>query len=42
MPTEHRPLRESELEEWLSTLEVSLSSDERTRLLQTLRTLEPW
>ena len=32
-PTEHRPLREDELGEWLSTLEVPLSADERSRLL---------
>ena len=38
-PTEHRPLREGEIAEWLSTLEVRLSCDEHTRLLETLRTL---
>jgi arylamine N-acetyltransferase len=36
-PTEHRPLREGELEEWLSTLEVSLAPDEVSRLLATTR-----
>ena len=38
-PTEHRPLREGELDEWLSTLEVPLSPDERTRLVDTARDL---
>ena len=38
-PTEHRPLREGELDEWLSTLEPRLTSDEHTRLLEKLRTL---
>ena len=38
-PTEHRPLREGEIEEWLSALEVRLPSDEHTRLLETVRTL---
>ena len=33
-PTEHRALREGEIEEWLSTLEVRLSPDERTRLTE--------
>jgi N-hydroxyarylamine O-acetyltransferase len=32
-PTEHRPLREGELAEWLTTLEVPLTPDERARLL---------
>jgi len=32
-PTEHRPLRGGELEDWLATLEVPLTPDERTRLL---------
>jgi arylamine N-acetyltransferase len=36
-PTEHRPLGEGELEEWLSTLEVPLGRDERTRLLSRVR-----
>jgi len=30
---EHRPLRDGELEEWLTALEVPLTDDERTRLL---------
>ena len=38
-PTEHRPLREGELDEWLSTLEPRLTSHEHTRLLEKLRTL---
>ena len=36
-PTEHRPLREGELEEWLERLEVPLTPEEETRLLATLR-----
>jgi arylamine N-acetyltransferase len=32
-PTEHRPLRDGELEEWLVALEVPLTDDERARLL---------
>ena len=38
-PTEHRALREGEFDEWLSTLEVPLSSDERTRLIEKVREL---
>jgi arylamine N-acetyltransferase len=38
-PTEHRPLREGEIEEWLSRLEVRLPPEEHTRLLERLRTL---
>ena len=38
-PTEHRPLREAERHEWLSTLEPRLTSDEHTRLLEKLHTL---
>jgi arylamine N-acetyltransferase len=38
-PTEHRPLREDEIEEWLATLEVSLTPDEEARLLAKLRAL---
>lgn len=38
-PTEHRPLRAGEIEEWLSALEARLSSEEGTRLLEKLRTL---
>lgn len=38
-PTEHRPLRESEIEEWLATLEVPLTPDEVARLLAKLRAL---
>ncbi len=37
--TEHRPLREGEIEEWLETLAVSLTPDEETRLLAKLRAL---
>ena len=40
-PTEHRPLRDGELEEWLTTLEVPLTDDERTRLLDKVRTPQP-
>ena len=32
-PTEHRPLRDGELEDWLAALDVPLTPDERTRLL---------
>jgi hypothetical protein len=38
-PTEHRPLHEGEIEEWLATLEVPLTPDEKTRLLARLRAL---
>ena len=38
-PTEHRPLRDGEIEEWLTALEARLSPDEQERLLQKLRTL---
>ena len=37
--TEHRPLREGELDGWLETLEVPLTADENTRLLARLRAL---
>ena len=33
-PTEHRPLRPGEVEEWLTAFDVALTSDERSRLLQ--------
>jgi arylamine N-acetyltransferase len=32
-PTQHRPLRDGELEEWLVALDVPLTDDERARLL---------
>jgi N-hydroxyarylamine O-acetyltransferase len=32
-PTEHRPLRDGELEDWLTALDVPLAPDERARLL---------
>ena len=32
-PTEHRPLRDGELAEWLSALDVPLTADEQTALL---------
>lgn len=32
-PTEHRPLREGELADWLATLEVPLTADEEERLV---------
>lgn len=32
-PTEHRPLRDGELEDWLAMLDVPLTPDEHTRLL---------
>ncbi|MBZ5737164.1 arylamine N-acetyltransferase family protein [Nocardioides mangrovi] len=32
-PTEHRPLRDGELGDWLTALEVPLTGDERARLL---------
>jgi N-hydroxyarylamine O-acetyltransferase len=38
-PTEHRPLREGEIGEWLETLEVPLTADEETRLLEKVRRL---
>ena len=38
-PTEHRPLRAGEIGEWLSTLEVHLGSEERTRLVEKVRDL---
>ena len=38
-PTEHRPLHEGEIEEWLATLGVPLTPDEETRLLARLRTM---
>jgi arylamine N-acetyltransferase len=38
-PTEHRPLREGELDEWLSALDVRLYDDERARLLERVRGL---
>ena len=40
-PTEHRPLRDGELEEWLTTLDVPLTDDERTRLLDKVNHLNP-
>jgi N-hydroxyarylamine O-acetyltransferase len=40
-PTEHRPLREGEVEQWLVDLEVPLTHQERTRLLEKVRTLAP-
>ncbi|WP_243057139.1 arylamine N-acetyltransferase [Nocardioides sp. SR21] len=33
-PTEHRPLRDGELDEWLTTLDVPLADEERARLLE--------
>jgi N-hydroxyarylamine O-acetyltransferase len=38
-PTTHRPLRDGEIEEWLSTLQVGLTPGEQTLLLEKLRTL---
>ena len=38
-PTEHRPLHEDEIEEWLETLEVPLTPDEKSRLLTKLQAL---
>ena len=38
-PTEHRPLHEGEIEEWLATLEVPLTPDEEARLLAKLRAM---
>jgi N-hydroxyarylamine O-acetyltransferase len=38
-PTEHRPLHQGEIEEWLATLGVPLSPDEESRLLATLRAM---
>ena len=33
-PTEHRPLHEGELGEWLETLDARLSPDERAAVLE--------
>jgi N-hydroxyarylamine O-acetyltransferase len=38
-PTEHRPLRDGEIDEWLSTLEVPLTPEERARLVEKVREL---
>lgn len=38
-PTEHRPLADGEIEEWLGTLEAGLLPDEQVRLLERLRAL---
>ena len=38
-PTEHRPLQEGEIEQWLTTLEVPLTPDEESQLLARLRAL---
>jgi N-hydroxyarylamine O-acetyltransferase len=38
-PTEHRPLHDGEIEQWLATLEVPLTPGEETRLLAKLRAL---
>jgi arylamine N-acetyltransferase len=38
-PTEHRPLRDGEVEDWLRELEVPLAPDEERQLLDRLRTL---
>ncbi len=38
-PTEHRPLRAGELEQWLAVMEVPLHPDELARLLARLRAL---
>lgn len=38
-PTEHRPLADGELDEWLSVLDVPLTDDERARLLAKLRAI---
>ena len=38
-PTQHRPLRDGEIEDWLRELEVPLTSGEEGKLLETLQTL---
>jgi N-hydroxyarylamine O-acetyltransferase len=38
-PTEHRPLREGEIEQWLADLEVPLDADEMSQLRARLRSL---
>ena len=38
-PTEHRPLRPGEVEEWLTAFDVALSRDERSRLLERVHEL---
>lgn len=38
-PTEHRPLREGEIEQWLTDLEVPLDADETARLRARLQAL---
>ena len=40
-PTEHRPLHDGELGEWLTTLEVPLTDDERSRLLDKVSAPQP-
>ena len=40
-PTEHRPLRGGEIDEWLSRLDVRLTADERARLDERLRVPQP-
>ena len=40
-PTEHRPLRDGELEGWLDRLEVGITGEERIRLRDTLRRVGP-
>jgi N-hydroxyarylamine O-acetyltransferase len=40
-PTEHRPLRAGEHDEWLTRLEVPLTADERSRLLERLASVRP-
>jgi N-hydroxyarylamine O-acetyltransferase len=38
--TEHRPLRPGELDDWLTTLDVPLTPDERSRLLEKVASLD--
>jgi arylamine N-acetyltransferase len=40
-PTEHRPLQDGELEEWLSRLDVPLTAEEQVRLLAKVRAPAP-
>jgi N-hydroxyarylamine O-acetyltransferase len=41
-PTEHRPLREGEIEQWLANLEVPLEADEMGLLRARLQALDRW
>jgi N-hydroxyarylamine O-acetyltransferase len=40
-PTQHRPLRQGEFDDWLGKLQVHVRPDERTRLIEKVRELAP-